>query len=67
MRGRRENIKKHDTHDAHKNQTCSKIEDLKKFESVSNHLQAGGAERLNLGSARSLFQALYDEFETRHH
>jgi hypothetical protein len=41
------------------------IEDLKKFESVSKHLQAGGADRLNLGSARSLFQALYDEFETR--
>ena len=39
------------------------IEDLKKFESVSKHLQLGGTERPCLGDARALFQALCSEFE----
>lgn len=38
------------------------VDDLKKFESVSKALQAGGSGRLNLHRARALFEALCVEF-----
>ena len=44
----------------------SLINDLKKFESVSKKLQSGGNQRLDLLEARSLFEGLLRDFQSKY-